>query len=121
MCSEAISGQTAGPICIPRPDSERRIQNSELTPKFRPFFQSEGGLNWLQPEVMKMMQFYLMNLAILRDLKIGRLNLLNVPEMNFLTFWGLSGVELDAKVNVPTGVKKNSLPVGRPSAPCKLL
>ena len=53
-----------------------------------------------------MMQFYLMNLAILRDLKIGRLNLLNVPEMNFLTFWGLSGVELDAKVNVPTGVKK---------------
>ena len=63
-----------------------------------------------------MMQFYLMNLAILRDLKIGRLNMLNVPEMNFLTFWGLSGVELDAKVNVPTGVKKFSLPVGRPSA-----
>ena len=62
-----------------------------------------------------MMQFYLMNLAILRDLKIGRLNMLNVPEMNFLTFWGLSGVELDAKVNVPTGVKKFSLPVGRPS------
>ena len=62
-----------------------------------------------------MMQFYLMNLAILRDLKIDRLNMLNVPEMNFLTFWGLSGVELDAKVNVPTGVKKFSLPVGRPT------
>ena len=62
-----------------------------------------------------MMQFYLMNLAILRDLKIGRLNMLNIPEMNFLTFWGLSGVELDAKVNVPTGVKKFSLPVGRPN------
>ena len=64
--SEAISGQTAQPIGIPRPDSERMIPDRELTPKFGTFFQSEGGLNWLQPEVMKMMQFYLMNLAISR-------------------------------------------------------
>ena len=64
--SEAISGQTARPIGIPRPVSERMIPDRELTPKFWTFFQSGGGLNWLQPEVMKMMQFYLMNLAILR-------------------------------------------------------
>ena len=66
LCSEAISGQTARPIGIPRPDSARRVPDCELTPKFGTFFQSEGGLNWLQPEVMKIMQFYLMNLAILR-------------------------------------------------------
>ena len=66
LCSEAISGQTARAIGIPRPDSARRVPDCELTPKFGTFFHSEGGLNWLLPEVMKIMQFYLMNLAILR-------------------------------------------------------
>ena len=64
--SEAISGQTAQPIGIPGPVSERMIPDTELKPKFWTFFQSEGGLNWLQTEVTKMMQFYLMNLAISR-------------------------------------------------------
>ena len=66
LCSEAIFGQTACLIGILRPDSERMIPDRELTPKFGTFFQSEGGLNWLLPEVMKIMQFYLINLAILR-------------------------------------------------------
>ena len=66
LCSEAISGQTARSIGIPRPDSARRVPDCELTPKFGTFFQAGGGLNWVPPEVMKMMQFYLMNFAISR-------------------------------------------------------
>ena len=38
LCSEAISGQTAQPIGIPRPDSVRRVPDCELTPKFGTFF-----------------------------------------------------------------------------------